>query len=114
VAEYVDSQYAGSKAALRPIYDALAAALCALGDDVTVEGRGTYTPFVRRRQFAAVGAAARDRVDVGLRFTSPPASDRLRQASAPGQATHKLIVRSVAEIDMEVQRLLQAAYDQNG
>src|SRR5262249_25894826 len=53
VEEYIDSQYRGAKAALRPIYDALAAAILRLGDDVSVEGRGGYTPFVRARQFAA-------------------------------------------------------------
>src|SRR2546429_1461116 len=67
-AEYIDSQYTGAKAALRPIYDKLAAAIDDLGD-VTVEGRGSYTPFVRGRQFAAVAAATRDRVDLGLPFT---------------------------------------------
>src|ERR1039457_7009470 len=76
VAEYVDSQYSGAKAALRPIYDALAAAVADLGADVTVEGRGSYTPFVRGRQFAAVAAPAHDRVDLGLRFTDPPSSGR--------------------------------------
>src|SRR5215471_21805259 len=43
-AEYVDSQYAGAKAALRPIYDTLAAAITGFGDDVSIEGRGSYTP----------------------------------------------------------------------
>ena len=71
VTEYVDRQYAGAKAALRPVYQALAAAITELGEDVTVEGRGTYIPFVRGLQFAAVAAAARDRVDLGLRFTDP-------------------------------------------
>src|SRR5438067_13764135 len=42
VAEYVDSQYRGAKAALRPTYDVLAEAICALGDDVRAEGRGGY------------------------------------------------------------------------
>lgn len=37
VAEYVDGQYSGAKAALRPIYDALTAAITELGDDVTIE-----------------------------------------------------------------------------
>jgi len=73
VSEYVDRQYAGPKAALRPIYDALATVIGGLGGDVTVEGRGTYTPFARGRQFAAIAAAARDRVDLGLRFSDPAA-----------------------------------------
>jgi hypothetical protein len=78
------------------------------------EGRATYTPFVRRRQFAAVAAATRDRIDVGCRYTDPPASDLLRPANAPGQATHRFSVTSVDGITSDVEHLLRAAYDQNG
>ena len=113
-AEYIDGQYTGAKAALRPIYDALAAAAGELGGDVTVEGRGSYTPFVRGRQFAAVAAATNDRVDLGLRFTDPPASGRLQPSSGPGQGTHKIALRSVADVDDEVLHLVRLAYDQNG
>ena len=113
VEEYVDGQYRGAKAALRPIYDAIADAAVSLGDDVTIEGRGGYTPFVRGRQFAAVAAAAKDRVDLGLRFTGPPAAGRLRLASGPGQATHKIALHTVADVDAEVLHLLRVAYDQN-
>jgi len=113
IAEYVDGQYTGAKAALRPIYDALASAAAELGDDVTVEGRGSYTPFVRGRQFAAVAAAARDRVDLGLRFTDPPADDHLQRSSGPGQATHKIALHSVDDVDDRVRNLLRLAYEQN-
>jgi hypothetical protein len=112
-AEYIDSQYTGAKAALRPIYDKLAAAIEGLGDDVTVEGRGGYTPFVRGRQFAAVAAATRDRVDLGLRFTDPPADERLQPSTGPGQATHKIALRSVGDVDDRVLHLLRLAYEQN-
>jgi predicted transport protein len=111
---YIDEQYAGAKAALRPIFDRLRAIIEGLGDDVKTEGRSTYTPFVRRRQFAAVAAATRTRVDLGLRFTRPPASLDLTPANGPGQATHRLSLTSADEITAEVQRLLRAAYDQNG
>jgi hypothetical protein len=114
VAEYIDSQYAGPKAALRPIYDALATAIGELGNDVITEGRSTYTPFVCGRQFAAIAAAARDRVDLGLRFADPPATGRLQPATAPGPATHKISLRSVREVDAEVRHLLRLAYDQSG
>jgi uncharacterized protein DUF5655/uncharacterized protein DUF4287 len=113
VSEYIDGQYRGAKAPLRPIYDALAAVITGLGDDVSVEGRGTYTPFVRGRQFAAIAPAAAGRVDLGLRFTQPPDSGRLQPARAPGQATHKVSLRDVAEVDDDIRRLLQIAYDQN-
>ena len=98
---------------MRPIYDALTSAIAGLGEDVHAEGRGGYTPFVRGRQFAAVAAAARDRVDLGLRFTDPPASGRLQPSAGPGQATHKIALRSVAEVDDEVLHLVRLAYDQN-
>jgi hypothetical protein len=80
---------------------------------VSVEGRGSYTPFVRGRQFAAVAAATRDRVDLGLRFTDPPAADRLQPASGPGQATHKIALHSVGDVDDQVLHLLRLAYEQN-
>ena len=113
VSEYVDRQYAGPKAALRPIYDALATVIGGLGGDVTVEGRGTYTPFVRGRQFAAIAAAARDRVDLGLRFSDPPQAPRLQPGGGPGQATHKVSLREVGEVDAEIVQLLRVAYEQN-
>lgn len=114
VEEYVDRQYEGGKASLRPIFDRLREVIEGLGDDVTMEGRGTYTPFVRRRQFAAVAAATRTRVDVGLRYTDPPATPLLSPASAPGQATHKLSLTAPDQVTAKVEQLLRAAYEQNG
>ena len=113
VEDYIDGQFAGKKAALRPVFDAVRAAATALGDDVTVEGRGTIVPFVRRRQFA-VTAATTSRLDLGLRLPDPPPSTRLTPASAPGQATHKVALHTAADVDDEVRALLRAAYDQNG
>src|ERR671932_535761 len=102
VEQYVDGQYTGRKAALRPVFDAVRAAAEALGEDVMIEGRGTYTPFVRRRQFAAAAPATATRLDLGLRFVDPPDSDRLRAATAPGQATHKVALATVDDVDDEV------------
>jgi predicted transport protein len=113
VEEYIDGQFTGKKAALRPIFEAVRAAAMSLGDDVTVEGRGTIVPFVRRRQFAAVAATA-SRIDLGLRLPDPPASARLQPATAPGTATHKIQLLTGTDVDDEVRALLRAAYEQNG
>ena len=111
---YIDSQYVGEKAPLRPIFDALREIIEELGEDVTVEGRGGYTPFVRKRQFAAVQASTKTRVDLGLRFKQLPDSALLSTSSLPGQATHKLGLTSVEQITDEVRELIRLAYEQNG
>ncbi len=113
VEEYVDAQYAGAKGALRPLYDALAAELLGLGPDVRAEGRSSYVPFVRGRQFAAVAAATRTRVDLGLRFTEPPASARLAPLPRLAQCTHVVALTAPRDVDDELRALMRAAYDQN-
>jgi len=113
VEEYTAGQYTGPRAALRPIFDAVAELALGLGEDVRMEGRSTYVPFVRARQFAAVAAGARH-VDLGLRFTDPPDSERISPARAPGQSTHRVRMSEVDEVDGEVHALLRAAYEQNG
>ena len=111
---YINSQYQGEKAALRPIFDALREIIEGLGEDVTAEGRGGYTPFVRKRQFAAVQASTKTRVDLGLRFRQAPDSALLSTTSLPGQSTHKLGLSSVDDIPGEVIDMIRLAYEQNG
>ncbi len=111
---YIDSQYQGEKAALRVIFDALREIIESLGEDVTAEGRGGYTPFVRKRQFVAIQASTKTRVDLGLRFKQAPDSVLLSTTSLPGQSTHKLGLSSVDEITDEVRELIRLAYEQNG
>ena len=111
---YIDSQYTDEKSNLRPIFDALRDIIEALGGDVTVEGRGGYTPFVRKRQFAAVQASTKTRVDLGLRFKQAPDSPLLNTSSLPGQSTHKLGLTSPEQITAEVRELIRLAYEQNG
>src|SRR5919107_2347248 len=114
IEQYVDLQYSGRRAGLRPVFEAVRDAALALGGDVRMEGRSTYVPFVRGRQFAAVAAATATRVDLGLRLAAPPDSPRLVPSTAPGQATHKVSLTSVSDLDGDVLDLLRAAYEQAG
>jgi predicted transport protein len=112
--QYADLQYSGRHAELRPVFEAVRDAALALGDDVRMEGRSTYVPFVRGRQFAAVAAATATRVDLGLRLPTPPVNARLQPAKAPGQSTHKVSLTSVSDVDDDVRALLRVAYEQAG
>ena len=93
----------------------MAEAAEALGPVVRVEGRKTYVPFIRARQFAAIAPTTMTRVDLGLRFTDASNDRRLQAgASSLGQSTHKVGLASVDEIDTDVLAWLRQAYDQNG
>lgn len=98
---------------MRPLFDLLRAAVEDLGDDVSVQGRGGYTPFVRARQFVAV-ATTRTRLDVGLRYTTPPQSELLVASKGPGMGNYKLTLESPEQLTDEVEGLLRVAYEQGG
>ena len=111
----VDAQYSGKKQALRPLYEEVAAAVRALGDDVEVLPRETYVTFARGSQFAIAKPGA-GRVDVGLRLPGIEPGGRLADAGSfgSGTITHKLSLRDAAELDDDVRRHLRAAYDARG
>jgi hypothetical protein len=112
----VDAQYAGPKAGLRPIYDALAAAARALGKDVEIMPRSSQVTFSRARSFAVVRAATRDRIDLALKLPGAKATGRLvANAKAQGSdPTHLVAVRTLKEVDREVRGWLRAAYEHAG
>ncbi|HSN95523.1 MAG TPA: DUF5655 domain-containing protein [Anaerolineaceae bacterium] len=110
---YTDSQYAGEKAALRPIFDRLRQLAEACGQDVVMEGRGGYTPFVHNRQFMAVEASSKIKVTLGLRFKTAPTSPLLEEGKAPGQCTHRIILTDAEQVSPEIGLLIKAAYEQN-
>jgi predicted transport protein len=106
----VAAQYAGSKAALRPIYDAVVAAVKGFGADVELAPKKGYVSLRRHKQFGCVEPATSARVDVGLILSDAPTSGRLKD-SANSMFTHLVHVGSVAEVDEELVGLLRRAYE---
>jgi hypothetical protein len=112
----LDRQYAGPKAALRPLYERVAAIAEGLGDDVVVGLRGTYVSFGRPKQFAIVRPSTRTRVDVGLRLPGVEPTERLLEAGSfgPSGITHRMALAEEADVDAELEARLRAAYDARG
>ena len=113
--ELIDRQYAGPKAALRPIYDRVAEVVADF-EDVEVGPRGTYVSFGRPKQFALVQPSTKTRVDVGLRLPGVPVSDRLADAGSfgSGNITHRVGLAAIEDVDAELEGWLRAAYDARG
>jgi hypothetical protein len=112
----VDAQYAGPKAALRPIYDRLTKTARALGDDVEIMPRKSQVTFSRDKSFAVVRAATKDRVDLALKLHGTKATARLVAVpkAMTSDPSHVVAVRAPSEIDRELVGWLRAAYEGAG
>ncbi|HSK32978.1 MAG TPA: DUF4287 domain-containing protein [Propionicimonas sp.] len=111
-ADLVDAQYAGAKAALRPLYDRLVAAAGALGSDVEIAPKKTGVSLRRARQFALIEAPSRTRIALGLNLRDVEAGGRL--LAAGGMCTHRVDLGALEDIDAEVLGWLREAYDRAG
>jgi hypothetical protein len=110
--ELIAGQYS-DRPRLRPVLDAVLAALPALGP-VTVQARGTIVSIVGpRRTFAVVKATTKSRVDLGLRLDHAQPAGRLLPARDIGAATVRIPLTAPEEIDDEVLGWLRRAYEEN-
>jgi hypothetical protein len=72
----VDAQYSGSRAGMRPVYEALLAQIHQFGDDVEIAPKKTYVSLRRSKQFGLLQPAAA-RLDVGINLKGEPATSEL-------------------------------------
>jgi len=111
--ELIDRQYA-DRPQLRPVFDAVIAAVPALPGPVTIQVRGTLVSLVSpRRTFAVLKPTTKSRVDLGLRLDTTRPGGRLQPARDIGQATVRIPLTTPGEVDDEVRALLTQAYDEN-
>lgn len=113
--ELLAVQFAGDKAALRPLYDQLVGAVEALGADVRVGVRKTQTTFAREYTFAIAKAPTKRRMDLGMRLPGVAPTQRLAATKAfSDNATHCVALTTPADIDPELTSWLKAAYEARG
>jgi predicted transport protein len=111
--DLVDAQYAGTKAGLRPIYEAVLEVVASFGPEVELAPKKTYVSLRRNKQFAIVQPATRDRVDLGLNLKGADPTDRLEGGVVfSGMCTHRVRLASPADVDSEVVGWLRAAFEQ--
>ena len=111
--DLVAAQYAGPKASLRPIYDAVIKAASALGKDVEIAPKKTYVSLRRNKQFALVQPSTRTRVDLGINLKNEPATARLEKAgSFNAMVSHRVRLESPADVDNELRAWLKKAWSE--
>lgn len=110
--DLVDTQYAGPKSELRPIYEALVGKIAGFGDDVEMAPKKAYVSLRRNKQFALIQPSTKTRVDVGLNMKGEPTTDRLEASgSFNAMCSHRVRLSTDADVDDELIEWLHRAYE---
>ncbi|MEM9652227.1 MAG: DUF4287 domain-containing protein [Actinomycetota bacterium] len=111
-ADLLAAQYEGSKAGLRPIYKRLAEVANSQGTDVGQVIQKTGVSFRRKKQFALVQAPSSKRIQLGLNLPVDPDDPRVRAVS--GMCSHRVDITDLDQVDADVERWINAAYQSAG
>lgn len=117
---FVEQQYAGKKAHLRPIFETLLVLAKGLGPDVKVSPSETIVPLYRHHVFAQIKPSTLTRVDLGLALGNPAAvkdpEGRLVDTGGFGnkdRITHRIEVKDPDEVDPALKAWLRLAYEKD-
>ena len=108
--DLVEVQYKG-KENLFPIYEQLLDLVKGFGEDVVITPKKTTVSIIRKRQFALIKPATKNRIDLGLKLKDVPTTERLGDSGPFGtMCTHRVQLSDSNEIDEELIAWLQQAY----
>jgi hypothetical protein len=112
--QYVEKMFSGSKAGLRPTYDALLKLGLATGKDVKACPCQTIVPLYRKHVFAQIKPTTTKRIDLGFALGARPAEGKLVDTGGyakKDRITHRIPISSLEEIDDEVKHWLRIAHE---
>ena len=107
-----DRIYAGPKAALRAIHDAVMKEVRPLGP-FEIAPKKTYLSLRRKKQFAMVGPATNTQVEVGLNMKGVPGTSRLEALPPGGMCQYRVKLTAANEVDKELVGWIRRAYGES-
>jgi hypothetical protein len=109
----LDAIYTGAKAGLRPLHDAVMKVIAGLGAFEEAPKK-TYVSLRRKKQFAMVGPATKDTIEIGLNAKDLPPHARLKVQPPASMCQATTRITSADEIDATLKGWLKRAYDAAG
>ena len=111
----IDAIYAGNKAALRPIYEAVVKTVKTFGKDIEFAPKKGYVSLRRAKQFALVQPSTAERIDIGINLKGVVPAGKLEASGTwNGMVSHRVRIISADDFTTEVKVWLKQAYDQAG
>lgn len=112
-ADPLDAIYTGTRAALRPLHEAVMLQVKAMGAFEEAPKK-SYISLRRKKQFAMVGPATKDSVEIGLNAKDLPTHARLKLQPPGSMCNATTRITNAAEVDALLQGWLRMAYDAAG
>lgn len=109
----LDTIYSGNKAALRPLHEAVMKLVQALGPCEQAPKK-TYISLRRKKQFAMLGPATKDSVELGLNARDLPPHPRLKPLPPGGMCQVSTRISAADELDSHLAGWIRQAYDAAG
>ncbi len=110
--DLVAAQYAGNKAGLQPIYDALIKTAKSCGA-VEIAPKKAYVSLRRSKQFAIIQPSTKTRVDLGLNMKGEPAKGRLEKSgSFNAMVSHRVRLEKTADVNKDVKAWIRKAWSE--
>jgi Domain of unknown function (DUF5655)/Domain of unknown function (DUF4287) len=111
--DVLDEIYSSKKAGLRPLHNIIMANIEALGEFEMAPKKG-YVSLRRKKQFAMVGPATADAIEIGINTKETLPTDRLKAQPPNSMCQYKLRIKDAAEFDADVKNWLKMAFDAAG
>ena len=105
----LDAIYTGAKAGLRPLHDAVMKVVAGLGEH-EVAPKKAYVSLRRKKQFAMLGPATKDALELGLNAKDLAPAARLKTMPPGGMCPYAVRLGTPAEIDAELLGWVRAAF----
>jgi hypothetical protein len=109
----LDSLYSGTKAHLRPLHDLVMTAVNAIGPCEQAPKK-TYISLRRKKQFAMVGPATKDSIEIGLNAKDLASHPRLKALPAGGMCHATTRIQSPEDVDELLIGWIRQAFDAAG
>jgi hypothetical protein len=112
-ADPLDAIYTGNKAHLRALHEHITAVVDSFGAYESAPKKANVS-LRRKKQFALIGPATKDLLEIGLNHKDLPAHPRLKVMPPGGMCQYTVRLGSAADVDADLRGWLRAAYDAAG
>ncbi|KXK26040.1 MAG: hypothetical protein TR69_WS6001001333 [candidate division WS6 bacterium OLB20] len=99
----------------KPLYDEILSRVKQFGSDIEIAPKKSYVSLRRKKQFAILNPATKERFEIGLNLKDVKPAGKLEEKGKTGaMCSHRINLPDGDRVDQEVVDWLKKAYDQAG